>query len=141
MRESCIMCLTANRARTVCADRDFRLRNVAEMLINRRGAFTLYKIPLLYSPLVEIGNDSTEILHKPRINGEYDCIFSAFRMPDFPGFSAENIHSNIQDFQPHGICRTPSAGLSGSAFFMFGRGSGGDGDEGRNYTPISWCCL
>ena len=57
MRESCIMCLTANRARTVCADRDFRLRNVAEMLINRRGAFTLYKIPLLYSPLVEIGND------------------------------------------------------------------------------------
>lgn len=109
------------------------------MLINRRGAFTLYKIPLLYSPLVEIGNDSTEILHKPRINGEYDCIFSAFRMPDFPGFSAENIHSNIQDFQPHGICRTPSAGLSGSAFFMFGRGTGaGGGRAEREAIAHAW---
>lgn len=30
MRESCIMCLTVNRARRGCADRDFRPRNVAD---------------------------------------------------------------------------------------------------------------
>ena len=61
----------------------------------------LYKIPLLYSPLVKNGNEITKNLHKRRIISEYECIKTTSRTADFSGNFSENIHPDIHVFRPH----------------------------------------